>query len=145
MPVGAQDKDVSRPMTVQELGNRSGTLLAGMDDGIDYDLHGIVGIRVVGGTPGDAAVVDRQLGGLTKPLDRSPDIVVSFVEPEAAAADLRYLDLDDAAFDADAFYVLQTRAGSRLKCRIDFDEIGSGCRIVCESGVGSVPLLIGIV
>jgi len=43
------------------------------------------------------------------------------------------------------FYVLQTRAGTRLRSRIDFDEIGAGCRIVCESGVGSVPLLIGIV
>jgi hypothetical protein len=122
-----------------------GTLSGGMDDRIDYDLHGIVGIRVVGGTLDDAAAVDRQLGGLRRPLDREPDVVVSFVAREAVASDLRYLDLDDAAFDDAAFFVLQTRAGARLKSRIDFDEIGTGCRIVCESGVGSVPLLIPIV
>ena len=116
-----------------------------MDVGIDYDLHGIVGIRVVGGTPDDVATVDRQLGGLRAPLDREPDIVVSFTEPEDPAPDLRYLDLDDAAFDDDAFFVLQTRGGRRLKCRVDFDALGNGCRIACESGVGSVPLLIPIV
>src|SRR5829696_3097806 len=88
---------------------------AGAPDGADFDLHGIVGIRVVGGTEADAATVDRQLGGLRRPLDRDPDIVVSFVEPSAASPDLRYLDLDDAAFDDDAFFVLQTRAGTRLK------------------------------
>jgi hypothetical protein len=116
-----------------------------MGDRIDYDLHGVVGIRVLGGTSGDAAAVDRQLGGLRGSLEREPDIVVSFVEPEQAASDLRYLDLDDAAFDDEAFFLLTTRAGARLKSRIDFDEIGSGCRIVCESGVGSVPMLIAIV
>jgi hypothetical protein len=112
---------------------------------VDFDLHGAVGIRVTGGTPADAAAVTRQLGGLRKPLDREPDIVVSFVDPAAAAAQLQYLDLDDAAFDDEAFFVLTTRAGSRLKTRIAFEEIGAGCRIVCESGVGSVPLLIPIV
>jgi hypothetical protein len=115
-----------------------------MTDGIDYDLHGFVGIRVVGAAPSDAAAVDRQLGGMKGALDREPDVVVSFVEPEEARDDLRRLDLDDAAFDDDAFFVLQTRGGVRLKTRVDFDDIGSGCRIVCESGVGSVPLLIPI-
>jgi hypothetical protein len=81
---------------------------------------------------------------LKGPLDREPDIVVSFVEPEEARDDLRLLDLDDAAFDDEAFFVLQTRGGTRLKTRVDFDGIGSGCRIVCESGVGSVPLLVPI-
>jgi hypothetical protein len=128
-----------------ESGASFGTLSARMDDGIDYDLHGIVGVRVVGAKPGDAAVVDRQLGGLKGPLNREPDIVVAFVEPEAAASHLRYLDLNDGAFDDEAFFVLQTRAGVRLKSRIDFHDIGNGCRIVCESGAGSVPLLIAIV
>ncbi len=141
MPLAAEDG----PIAVQGAGERSGSLPAGMDGRVDYDLHGIVGIRVLGGTPADVAAVDRQLGRLRAPLDRDPDIVVSFVEPEAAAPGLRYLDLDDAAFDDDAFFILQTRAGTQLKSRIDFGELGAGCRIVCESGVGSVPLLIAIV
>jgi len=111
---------------------------------VDFDLHGFVGIRVVGGTPADVAAVDRQLGGLRGALSRDPDIVVTFVEPEAVAADLRYLDLDASAFDDDAFYVLQSRGGSRLKSRVDFGAVDHGCRIVAESGIGAVPLLIAI-
>jgi hypothetical protein len=144
MPLSAAARTVTPHSDAPERGKSSATLSRRMGEGIDYDVHGFVGIRVLGGTPADAAAVDRQLGGVKGSLDREPDIVVSFVEPEEARDDLRYLDLDDAAFDDEAFFVLQTRAGSRLKSRVDFDEIGSGCRIVCESGIGSVPLLIPI-
>ncbi len=96
-----QDSPIATPSADE--GSEAGlvTLSAGMDDRIDNDLHGIVGIGVIGGTPADAAVVNRQLGGLRAPLDREPDVVVSFIEPEAVASDMRYLDLDDAAFDGE--------------------------------------------
>ena len=43
---------------------------------IDYNLHGLAGVRVVGATARDAAAVDRQLGPIRGPLRRDPDIVV---------------------------------------------------------------------
>ena len=34
---------------------------------VDYDLHGIVGIRLLDARPTDARAVDRQLGRLRRP------------------------------------------------------------------------------
>ena len=34
---------------------------------IDYNLHGLAGVRVVGATARDAAAVDRQLGPIGRP------------------------------------------------------------------------------
>jgi len=116
-----------------------------MFDDMDYDLHGIVGVRVAAREPADVAAVRAQLGDLRAPLRRDPDIVVSFIKPRGAAPELRYIDMDDAAFDDDSFFLLRGRAAGQRKCRIDFGEVGGPCRIVCESGIGSVPLLIATI
>ena len=41
-----------------------------MAEPIDYDLHGLAGVRLLNATPGDAAVVTRQLGPIQAPLTR---------------------------------------------------------------------------
>ena len=46
---------------------------------VDYDLHGIVGIRLLGATPQDQRAIDKQLGPIRKPLEREPDITIRFV------------------------------------------------------------------
>ncbi|HMQ30942.1 MAG TPA: hypothetical protein PKD53_09445, partial [Chloroflexaceae bacterium] len=43
---------------------------------VDYDLHGLVGIRLIGASAGDAAAVTRQLGPVQAPLARDPDITI---------------------------------------------------------------------
>ena len=54
---------------------------------IDYDVHGLAGIRLVGASSADVAVVTRQLGALIqRPLRRVPEIVVQFVERLPAAS-----------------------------------------------------------
>lgn len=112
---------------------------------VEFDLHGIVGIRLVGASARDAAVVARQLGPLHAPLGREPDIVVRFVESLPAASRLRYVGLDDAGFTEDTFVVLRSKRRSSVKVAIPFDDVGGRCEIVCESGVPAVPYLIPIV
>ena len=46
---------------------------------LDFDLHGLVAIRLVGATPRDAAAVARQLGPVQAVVDREPDLVIRFV------------------------------------------------------------------
>jgi hypothetical protein len=109
---------------------------------MDYDLHGLAGVRVVGATPRDVAAVDRQLGPIRGPLRGEPDILVRFVDRLELHGPLRLLGLDDAGFTEDAFLVLRSRHKARARVLIALDRIGRGCEIVCERGVPAVPLLI---
>ncbi len=111
---------------------------------VDYDLHGIVGIRLLDATSDDAAVVTRQVGPIQAPLARQPDIVIRFVDELPTSSPMRYLGLDDVGFTGDAFLVLRSKHKSRAKVQIPFDEVGKGCEIVCERGLAQVPLLIPI-
>lgn len=110
---------------------------------IDYDIHGLVGIRLLNPTAGDAEAVERQLGPLRAPLQREPDIIIRF-EKWLATPHLRLLGLDYAGYDENGYYILRS-SKAPAKVRIPFDEIGGRCEIVCENGLRSVPLLIAII
>jgi hypothetical protein len=111
---------------------------------IDFNLRGLVGIRVLNASPRDAALIRHQLGPIEAPLSGDPDIVIRFVDRLATASRIRYLGLDDAGFTDNAFLVLQSNHGSRTRVQIPFEQIGKQCEIVCETGVPKVPLLAPI-
>lgn len=112
----------------------------------DFDLHSIVGIRLVNATPGDLAAVKRQLGPIQSTLTRDPDIVIRFVDRLPLSSSVRYIGVEDAGFTDDAFLILRGKYETNIKVQIPFDQIGSRqCEIVCESGVPAVPLLIAII
>ncbi len=111
---------------------------------VDYDVHGLAGIRLVDANTGDADIVTRQIGALKSPLDRDPDIIIRFVDRLELSSPLRYLGVNEAGFTDDAFLVLRGRFKSRARVQIPFDRIGGRCEIVCERGLVQVPLLIPI-
>ena len=110
---------------------------------VDYDLHGIVGIRLLGASESDVAAVTAQLGPIRAVLDRDPDVVIRFVD-RLPVSNLRYLGREEAGFTDDAFLVLRSKK-ARARVQIPVEEIGGRCEIVCESGLPAVPLLIPIV
>jgi len=115
-------------------------------DRVDYDLHGIVGVRLVDATPRDEAAVTRQLGPIHARLQRAPDIVIRFMDRLPPSSGLRLLGMEEAAFTDDAFLILRSKHKSRVRVQIPFDRIGSErCEILCERGLAAVPLLIPIV
>jgi hypothetical protein len=114
------------------------------DHQVDYDLHGLVGIRLVNPSVDDVAGVTRQLGPIRVPRVNEPDIVIRFVDRLRASSTVRYLGSDEAGFTEDAFFVLQGKNGARVWVQIPFEQIGKRCEIVCERGVQRVPLLIPI-
>ena len=112
----------------------------------DFDLHGIVGIRLINAGPSDLAAVKRQLGPIQSVLSRDPDIVIRFVDRMQLSSSLRYIGVEDTGFTEDAFLILRGKYQKSIKVQIPFDQIGSRqCEIVCESGVPAVPLLIAII
>lgn len=111
----------------------------------DFDLHGVVGIRLVNATPGDVAAVKKQLGPIQTSLSRSPDIVIRFVKKIPLSSPIHYLGVDDAGFTNDAFLVFRGKHQAQVTVQIPFEQIGSDqCQIICESGLPAVPLLIAI-
>jgi len=114
------------------------------DAHIDFDLHGIVGIRLIGATARDVAAVSGQLGHIRSELAGEPDIVIRFVErlPHPGA---RCIGLRDAAFTDEAFFVLRGQHKARVRVQLPVEKAGQRCEIVCQTGVSAVPLLIPII
>ncbi len=111
---------------------------------IDYDLHGLAGIRLLNARPDDAAAVTRQLGPIQANLTHEPDIVIRFVDRLQTSSRVRYLGVDDAGFTDDAFLVLRSKHKAHARVQIPFEQIGGQVHIVCETGLPAVPLLIPI-
>jgi hypothetical protein len=111
---------------------------------LDFDLHGLAAIRLVGPAPTDGAAFRRQLGPLQAAVDREPDIVIRFVDRLKRSSRIRYIGLDDAGFTDDAFLVLRSRHKSPARVKIDFSQIGGPTEIVCERGLTAVPYLVPI-
>lgn len=113
---------------------------------VDFDLHGIVGIRLLNPTQSDIAAVKRQIGPIQATLSRSPEIIIRFVEKLNHSSQLHYLGVNDVGFTEDAFLVFRGKQKARVKTQIPFEQIGTGrCEIVCESGLPAVPLLMPII
>jgi hypothetical protein len=110
---------------------------------IEFDLHGLAGLRLINAVPAEIAAVTKQLGLAAGILGPKPDITIRFSERPLALSPLGYLGSADAAFTNDGFFLANGKKG-RLFTRIPFETIGKQCEIVCERGVPAVPLLVPI-
>lgn len=120
--------------------------MAQAPDIVDFNLHDLVGIRLLDPRPGDVRALTRQLGPIQRPLSAPPDIVIRFVEHMPASSPLRTLGMGEAAFSADDFFVLRSKHKAQARVRLSLDQPGAGpCEIVCESGLPAVPLLIPLI
>jgi hypothetical protein len=109
---------------------------------IDHSLHGLVTIRLVSPPARVVGQLRATFGPSQGPSLDEPDVLVTFSERLPQEGEVRLLGLSSAAFDDTAFYVLDA-VGRRA--RIDFDALGEPCRIACERGIGTIPLLLPIV
>jgi hypothetical protein len=113
---------------------------------VDFDVHGFLAIRLLDASPGDVVAVERQLGMHCGPaLDRDATVVVRFVPHLADGPHTKLLGAGEAAYTRDDFFILRGAEKARVRCTIDFRGIGDVCEIVCETGIGSVPLLVPII
>lgn len=113
---------------------------------VEFNLHDLVGIRLLDPRPGDVRALIRQLGPLQRPLSAPPDLVIRFVERMPAAGTLRTLGMEEAAFSPDAFFVLRGKHKAQTRVRLSLEQPGQGpSEIVCESGLPAVPLLIPLI
>jgi len=110
---------------------------------VDFDLHGLCGVRLVDADAGDVRAVERQLGPLRHALEREPDITIRFVDRAVDPAKLRYLGARDVGWTDDGFFVLKSKK-TPVVVRIPMQDVGGRCEIVAEHGLPAVPFLIAI-
>lgn len=110
---------------------------------VDFDIHGVVRIRLIDPSPDDLDAVSNLFGCPSKEPLGAPDIAVRFVE-NLPVRGIRFLGSEQHGFTDEGFFLLQE--GTRqVKAQIPFDQIGGRCEIVCKSHHGSLPLLLPIV
>ena len=128
---------------------RGTAMTVGVDEGtgadVDFDLHGIVGIRVLQARRTDVETLTRQLGPRTAPLTREPDITVRFVDELDEPRPMTYATWPESAGTADDFYLLRGKDGVAARTRFPMDHVGERCEIVCERRAGHVPHLLAVI
>lgn len=107
---------------------------------IEYDVHGVVGIRLIDPSAADLQALDLWLGPFRKPLASAPDVTVRYVDT-LQSEDLSYIEHGRTGFDSHYFYLLRDRSAVP-RVRFPYDEVGGVCEIVCERGIGDVPFLM---
>jgi hypothetical protein len=115
---------------------------AATDAAATYTVHGLVTIRLENAPRAAREALVHELGAAPGAAPGAADITVAFVDRLCPAGPLRFLDVRQAAFDDNAFYLLDD-AGRRTQ--IDFAALGGPCRLVCEAGVRRIPLLVPLV
>ncbi|HET7356775.1 MAG TPA: hypothetical protein VFJ09_08880 [Nocardioidaceae bacterium] len=118
--------------------------MAGHGTICDFDLHGIVGVRLLDATSRDVATVTRQLGPLRGVLDREPDLTVRFVD-RATSEPLTYVGVGKTGFNSDGFFVLRGRHGVPGRALLPMAGIGARPQILCERALPAVPHLLALV
>ncbi len=106
---------------------------------VDFDLHGLVGIRLLDPPPAAVKALTNQLGHFQATLDREPDITVRFVV-EIAPHNLTYLGLNQVGFTDEDFFIINKRTG-KISAQIPMDKIGGPCEIVCRRQRSTIPFL----
>lgn len=109
---------------------------------VEFDIHGMLGIRLLDPSPSDVAAVAEQLGPLKNMLLREPDITIRFVNHLAIPSN-QYSKCGQEGFTEEAFFVFDDRT-KRVLARVPFDRVGSPCEIVCQRGLRSVPFFMPV-
>lgn len=108
---------------------------------LDHGVCGLATVRLIDPPHRIAESLAPTLG-TSSGATAEPDVVVRFVD-RLPAERLRLLELNDAAFDDERFYVVDA-FGART--RLEVDRIGeAGLELVCERRVREIPLLLPIV
>ena len=110
---------------------------------IDFDLFGIVRIRLENPSVDDIKSMKKQIGFDPVESNFEPDITIQFTS-ELSTPGFTFLGLNSAGYTKDDFYLISGEKTYK-KIKIPFEKIGSKITITCEHGVKSIPLLNHIV
>jgi D-aspartate ligase len=106
---------------------------------VDFDVHGLVGVRVLDAGPSDLEAVSRDVGVAGSLEGRNPDVIVCFVD-ELSPRPLALIDGGATAYARDGVYFLDAPGGAPV-ARVKQGTGWGQALIVCLRGASSVPML----
>lgn len=112
---------------------------------VEYDIHGLLGIRLINASPGDIEKVGGQIGLLPAPCSGEPGIVIHFLDELPIEAPLCYLGREDVGFTESQFVLLRSRDLARARMQMAFETFGDRIEMTCESGLPAIPLLRALI
>jgi hypothetical protein len=111
---------------------------------VDFDLHGLVGIRLVDPSPSDVTAVSAQIG-LPSALSDAPDLTIRFVEDLGPGKPVRWIEPNSIGFGDDGLFLYTGGSGAGPAGCLRLESPGPGWELRCPAGRGSVPLLLPLV
>jgi hypothetical protein len=110
---------------------------------VDYDIHGLAGIRLVEPSPSDVRAVSAQIGPPSA-LSEAPDLTVRFVEDLGPEGPAKWIEPHSIGFSDDGLflYTRDSEPGPAGCLRL---EAPGRWELRCRSRRGSVPLLLPLV
>jgi hypothetical protein len=112
---------------------------------VEYDVHGLVGIRLVDPSPRDVSAISAQIGDLQGVLPHEPDITIRFVREVGPGDALCWIEPHEVGFTEDGFFLFAPGSGAKAAARLALDMVDGSFELVCRSGLGTVPLLRSLV
>jgi hypothetical protein len=112
---------------------------------IDYQLHGILNIRLLNATKKDQKAFEYQLGiQATSAIDEI-DITIEYQNHVSGEEPLRHLVMGQAAYNSSGFFAIESQNGKQYAAKIPMQELGKPCTLICQQGIGEIPLLLFII
>jgi hypothetical protein len=111
---------------------------------VDYDIHGLVGIRLIDPSPKDVSGVSARVGpGRT--LTREPDLTIRFVDEVRPGGPVQWIEPLEIGFTDEGFFLFTGSSGPGPVARLRLDASTRGWEMHCRSGLRTVPLLLPLV
>lgn len=112
--------------------------------GVDFDVHGLAGIRLVDPSPSDVKAVSGQLAP-PSPLSEAPDITIRFFEDLAPLGPVNWVEPGSIGFADEGLLFFSGKRGGRPVACLRLETPATSWELRCRSGQGHVPVLLSLV
>jgi hypothetical protein len=111
---------------------------------VEFDIHGLAGIRLVDPSPRDLTAVSAQIGPPSA-LSGAPDLTIRFVEDLAPERPVKWIEPHSIGFSDEGLFLYAADSGARPTGCLRLEAPGPRWELRCRARQGSVPLLLSLV
>jgi len=111
---------------------------------VEFDVHGLAGIRLVDASPSDLAAVSAQIGPASV-LSETPDLTIRFAKDLAPERPVNWIEPHSIGFSDEGLFLYAADSGAGPTGCLRLEAPGPRWELRCRTGQGSVPLLLPLV